>query len=75
MPWRGVSRNMSCIFLSRLFKYHLQDHPRNSRQSNVNYINGHMNLVAISTAVTPPEQRKKRAHAKKKRETESESRH
>ena len=71
MPWRGVSRNISCIYLSRLFKYHLQDHPRNSRQSNVNYINGHMNLVAISTAVTPPEQRKKRAHAKKKRETES----
>ena len=30
-----------------------------------------MNLVAISTAATPPEQRKKRAHAKKKRETES----
>ncbi len=29
-------------------------HPRNSRQSKANNIKDHMNLVAISTAVTPP---------------------
>jgi hypothetical protein len=49
----------------------IADRSRYSSQSSANYINCHMNLVAISTAVTPPEQRKKRAHAKKLRETES----
>ncbi|KAL7535662.1 hypothetical protein ACHAXR_009073, partial [Thalassiosira sp. AJA248-18] len=47
----------------------IMDRSRSSTQSNANYINGHMNLVAVSTAVTPPEQRKKRAINKKRRET------
>ena len=47
----------------------LANRSRNSSQAN--YINGHMNLVAVSTANTPPEQRKKRADFKKRRETES----
>lgn len=44
----------------------------NSIQGNAR-INGHMNLVAISrgAGATPPEQRKKREVAKKRRETES----
>jgi len=54
-----------------LFQTILQDRSRYSGQNSSNYINGHMNLVAISTAVTPPEQRKMRAQAKKKRETGS----
>jgi len=47
------------------------DRSRNSTQTNASYINGHMNLAAISSSATPPDQRKKRAHAKKRRETES----
>jgi len=47
------------------------DRSRNSTQSNANFINGHMNLAAVSTANTPPEQRKKRALTKKRRETDS----
>lgn len=34
-------------------------------------MNGHMNLVAVSTAFTPEDERKKKAKAKKLRETES----
>eukprot|EP00584_Thalassiosira_punctigera_P000378 CAMPEP_0172539274 /NCGR_PEP_ID=MMETSP1067-20121228/10496_1 /TAXON_ID=265564 ORGANISM="Thalassiosira punctigera, Strain Tpunct2005C2" /NCGR_SAMPLE_ID=MMETSP1067 /ASSEMBLY_ACC=CAM_ASM_000444 /LENGTH=2104 /DNA_ID=CAMNT_0013324925 /DNA_START=492 /DNA_END=6806 /DNA_ORIENTATION=- len=49
----------------------IADRSSNSMQSSANYINGHMNLVAISTANTPPEQRKNRAQAKKRRETGS----
>jgi len=44
---------------------------RNSTQGNAKYINGHMNLVAVSTVATPPEQRKKIAANKKRRENES----
>eukprot|EP00571_Detonula_confervacea_P013879 CAMPEP_0172301032 /NCGR_PEP_ID=MMETSP1058-20130122/3005_1 /TAXON_ID=83371 /ORGANISM="Detonula confervacea, Strain CCMP 353" /LENGTH=2063 /DNA_ID=CAMNT_0013011021 /DNA_START=194 /DNA_END=6385 /DNA_ORIENTATION=+ len=51
----------------------IMDRARNSTQSNASYINGHMNLVAVSTAATPPEQRKKRAVAKKRRETDADS--
>jgi ankyrin repeat protein len=48
-----------------------KDRSRNIPQNNAHFINGHMNLVAVSTAVTPPDQRRKRAYAKKRRDTET----
>jgi ankyrin repeat protein len=48
-----------------------KDRTRNLPPNNARYINGHMNLVAVSTAGTPPAQRKQRAYAKKRRDTET----
>lgn len=49
----------------------MQNRSRNSTQNSANYINGHMNLVAVSMANTPPEQRRKRINAKNRRESGS----
>jgi ankyrin repeat protein len=67
VSWCIIDCRHALIFQRSLQK----DRSKNLAHNNTSYINGHMNLVAVSTAITPPDQRKQRAYAKKRRETET----
>lgn len=51
--------------------YLLQARSRIKSPGDAKYINGHMNLVSVSSVVTPPEQRRAKALLKKRRESTS----
>ncbi|KAL7521135.1 hypothetical protein ACHAWX_005834, partial [Stephanocyclus meneghinianus] len=44
---------------------------QSKERSSPNFVNGHMNLVAVSTAFTPEDERKKKERAKKLRESDA----